>query len=357
MKKRILGLDIVRCFAILFVPSVHFFGRTKFYSTPVTGVNMGFQLCLRWLFFICVPLFMLLTGYLQNQKTLSKKFYKGILPVLATYGVAAVGSVFFRIYYLKETLPPVQAIFSIFNFSAESYAWYVEMYLGLFLMIPFLNLAYHSLPSKKAKLVLLATSLFITSGTSLLSSFHIQEISINLFSDYWQICYPITYYFIGAYIKEFQPKMNRILNSALLILAVIAEAWVSKWIFIKNNHGLFDWNTFGGYGCIFTIIISVLFFLLFYQVDFTNRPIRFVIQELSVHSFDIYLFSFFFDYLFYPWFLDRFYQSQQQFLIWGIILVPLIVFCSYLVSKIKCLVFDGVKAVYHRICHKDHSFH
>lgn len=94
MKKRILGLDIVRCFAILFVPSVHFFGRTKFYNTPVTGVNMGFQLCLRWLFFICVPLFMLLTGYLQNQKTLSKKFYKGILPVLATYGVAAVGSVF-----------------------------------------------------------------------------------------------------------------------------------------------------------------------------------------------------------------------------------------------------------------------
>ena len=66
--KRVAGLDIIRALAVLFVISVHYFKNTIFYSIPMTGKTMIILNSLRWLFFICVPLFMILTGYLSRNK-------------------------------------------------------------------------------------------------------------------------------------------------------------------------------------------------------------------------------------------------------------------------------------------------
>lgn len=66
--KRIFGLDLIRFLAIFSVISVHFFLNNGFYSFPVKGGRMFISINLRWLFFSGVPLFLLLTGYLNNKK-------------------------------------------------------------------------------------------------------------------------------------------------------------------------------------------------------------------------------------------------------------------------------------------------
>ena len=87
---------------------------------------------------ICVPLFLLLTGYLMKNKELSIKYYKGIGNTLFVYVLASIACVLFKnIYYPNEHH---NLLLSILNFTGANYAWYIEMYIGLFFIIPFLNL-------------------------------------------------------------------------------------------------------------------------------------------------------------------------------------------------------------------------
>lgn len=85
------------------------------------------------LFMTGVPLFLLLTGYLNINKTVSKRYYKGCIRVLASYFLFSLLTILFRKYYLQEDLTWAKWILKIFDFSAIPYAWYIEMWIGLFL--------------------------------------------------------------------------------------------------------------------------------------------------------------------------------------------------------------------------------
>lgn len=76
------GLDILRVIAIISVLSVHFFLNTKYYIVSKNGIGMKAQFVIRNIFMICVPLFILLTGYLNNNKKYDKKFFKGLINIL-----------------------------------------------------------------------------------------------------------------------------------------------------------------------------------------------------------------------------------------------------------------------------------
>jgi surface polysaccharide O-acyltransferase-like enzyme len=147
--KRIAGLDTLRAIAIFLVIFVHFFLNTKFYKTPLHGWNMIIQTYLRWSVLVSVPTFLLLTGYLNINKEINKKFYKGISKVISAYLFYSILAIIYRITFLNETQTTYEWIMGVFHFDALGYAWYVEMYIGLFLLIPFLNRLYHALIKKR----------------------------------------------------------------------------------------------------------------------------------------------------------------------------------------------------------------
>ena len=62
--KRSPAADIIRIFAFFCVVSVHFFLNSKFYDYPTEGKTMLVMTICRSFFMICVPLFLLLSGYL-----------------------------------------------------------------------------------------------------------------------------------------------------------------------------------------------------------------------------------------------------------------------------------------------------
>lgn len=159
--KRIFGIDLLRAIAIFFVLSVHFFLNNNFYNTNISGIGMFISLFMRWIFYIGVPIFILLTGYLKKDKELNKKYYKGIIHVLTSYLFISIVCIIFRIFYLNESMSKLKMLVSIFDFTADGYAWYIEMYLGLFLLIPFLNILYNNIKTKKNKQYLIITLLII----------------------------------------------------------------------------------------------------------------------------------------------------------------------------------------------------
>ena len=73
-KQRTTGLDIIRSCAILFVIAGHFFSlHTSFRTTNFEGISMFLQACITPLFSTGVPLFIMMTGYLNANKTVGRK--------------------------------------------------------------------------------------------------------------------------------------------------------------------------------------------------------------------------------------------------------------------------------------------
>ena len=105
IKKRVRDpkLDIIRIFALICVVGVHFFLNSGFYDVPIVGKRMYVASVVRAFFITCVPLFLMLTGYLVNKKQLSKKYYKGIIKVLIIYAICSViYSIFIKVYEKKD---------------------------------------------------------------------------------------------------------------------------------------------------------------------------------------------------------------------------------------------------------------
>lgn len=318
MKQRISGIDLVKCIAIFFVISVHFFLNTKFYQTPIIGGNMFLQLNMRWLFFTCVPLFLIASGYLQCEKRFDKKYLFSGIKITLAYVLISIISIWYRISSLGQSYSVKSVIKSILDFSGNGYSWYVEMYIGLFFLIPFLNLMIKSLTTKKAKLSFILILIILCSISEL-----------GLFLDYWAILMPILYYTIGVYINEFQPKVPKLNSWIMIVSLIVIESTITGIFSNRFNNNLFG-SLFDGYGKIFTLVLSVLIFLYIYDIKPKSEKVLLVTQKVSESTLEIYLFSFIFDLYFYQILVNKYFISQQQFLKYYFILVPLVFTFSFI---------------------------
>ncbi len=330
--KRVFGLDLIRFFAIFSVISVHFFLNNGFYSFPVKGGRMFISINLRWLFFSGVPLFLLLTGYLNNKKKLNKKYYKGIFRVLLSYIFISILCVLFRIFYLKEDLDFIRHIITIFNFTADGYSWYIKMYIGLFFLIPFLNILYNNLKNKNEKHILIITLAGLVSLCPIFNYIPIKNYRLEIIPNYWTIIYPLLYYFIGCYIYEYKPKFNKIKCLIVLAVLILTESIITYYF---NYKKFFDWSFFGGYESIITVIASTIIFMLLYDINCNKEIISKFVSSVSEVSLDMYLFSFIVDNIVYK----KFNETPISFLKYYIPIVLVIFITTYILSIIKKKIF------------------
>ena len=167
---RNLNLDIIRSAAIIFVLAVHFYDSSGFPAETMAGAVDFAMLCGWFITHSCVPMFLMLSGWLCRKKELSAKYYLGLIRILLIYLICSVACLLFRAFYMHEQLGLRYTFGSIVNFYACGYAWYVMLYFGLFLLIPFLNIINNSLDSKRKKLVLISTFFALSILDSLIQS-------------------------------------------------------------------------------------------------------------------------------------------------------------------------------------------
>lgn len=199
-KTREVTPDLIRCLALAFVLGIHFYTHCGIYSADFSPVAAFFAVMLRTLVTSSVAMFVLLTGYFQRQKKLSARYYLGILRLLEMYFIVAVLEGLYRRFYLGEALTLRAFLGSLVNFTASEYSWYILLYGGLFLFIPFLNVLYAALETRGQKRILI---LSVTALSCL--PFSALNVFVNLVPYWWQRIWPIAFYFIGAYINEYRP--------------------------------------------------------------------------------------------------------------------------------------------------------
>ncbi len=333
-QSRIIGLDLIRSFAILFVISGHFLMNTRFNSTVFGDVSLFIQAIFKAFFQIGVPLFLLLTGYLNTNKTVSKQYYKGCVRVLVAYLFFSVVTILFRKYYLHEELSWLKWILKIFDFSAIPYAWYIEMWIGLFLLTPFLNMLYKAIPSQRQKQILILTLYVMTALPDLLNRY-----GLHLAPGFWASCYPLTFFFAGSYIHEYKPRFERWkLWSVILLLCLINPVFNTLFV---QNHTLIQ--IAGGPWGVFGTIIAVAFFMLFYQTDFQSPILRKSLTKISLLSLDMYLCCYLFDAMVYPYFMEHYFVNQSQFGIYFFAVVPILFAGSFAMAWAKDVLFRWLK--------------
>lgn len=331
---RIIGLDLIRSFAILFVISGHFWLNTPFKNTIFEGTALFIQSIFRMFFGIGVPLFLLLTGYLNSNKTVSKRYYKGCVRVLVAYLFFSVITILFRKYYLHEDLSWLKWILKIFDFSAIPYAWYIEMWIGLFLLIPFLNMMYKAIPTQRQKQILILTLYVMTALPDLFNRY-----GLHLVPGFWASCYPLTFFFAGSYIHEYRPRVDSWkLWLTMLLLCMINPVFN---VLFVHNHTLIQ--IAGGPWGVFGTVVAIAFFLLFYRTDFKSLVLRKSLTKISLLSLDMYLCCYIFDALVYPYFMDRYFVNQSQFGIYFFIIVPILFAGSFVLAWAKDILFRWLK--------------
>ncbi|OPZ87633.1 MAG: Acyltransferase family protein [Firmicutes bacterium ADurb.Bin419] len=331
--KRNTGLDLIRTFAILFVVGVHFFYHTNFYKVPVSGKNMIVQVALRWFFTMCVPLFIMLTGYLQTEKKPEKKYFKKLIPILGVYVFYSVLSILMRVIYLKEDKSILMWIGEILIFGADKYSWYINMYIGLFLLTPFLNMIHKNLNSKRDYKIFLLILILLTGVPGLFNPLGAQSkiFDYMALSDWWTKLYPVTYFFIGAYIRKYPVKLNK--KIAILSLALVVSAETAITLFCSWNK-LFV-AVIGDYGSILILAEAVLFFIIFYDVKIENKYLRGILSTISALSLDIYLCSYISDKLVYTYVMKNIFISQQQIMFYGVLIVMASFSMAFIVAYLR----------------------
>lgn len=231
------ALDITRCFALLCVVTYHFFAYTTFYHSSVEGIRMIVLGILYYVSSLGVPLFLLLSGYLMGSKRPSKRYYCKIAHTLGIY-VLASGCCYLYRYFAKAE-PAVAGNFGDFlagtlDYSVIPHAWYIAMYIGLFFIIPYLNILYDALDGKQQRRGLVLTLVCVTmlpevtnilrveAGQWLGFRLHTGAYQV-LLPSFWCSSYPMAYYLIGRHLREYPlswKPLTRFLAAAGGVLAV-----------------------------------------------------------------------------------------------------------------------------------------
>lgn len=357
LQSRNSDLDIIRIVAVFTVVSVHFFLHNGFYSQTVQGTEMYIMVLMRTLFSVCVPLFMLLTGYLMSHKTLSKKYYAGIAHTLIIFVLATLACMIFKTVKYGDPFTFSSFIFGTLDFTGANYSWYIEMYIGLFLLAPFLNVAYNGLKSKRQKQVLVLTLIAITILPTLMNIYNfetavwwsdpkISDSFSKLVPSWWMGFYPVAYYFTGCYIREFGIKLK---TRSMLILFLLCLFIFGTFNFYRSFGTTFKsgiyvyWYGFEPY------ILSVFLFTLLSRIKTDNfkTGTKFVLYKISDLALGIYLLSYIFDSLVYP-ILNSQVTSMTDRLPLYFVTVPLVFICSAIGSAILNFITKYIIILFHK---------
>lgn len=300
MKTFRLGLDVLRVFALILVVITHSIVSTGSYDYTVPTFSWILTMALFYLSHSCVPLFLLLSGYLSGRKSLNVSYYRGIFRVLVPYVVISLLCVLDA--WLRQHDPGLKittAIYRILSYRANGYGWYLEMYLGLFLLIPFLNLAYDAIGDRRWKCVLLGSLALLTLLPDTVSSFGTERVRADILPDYFNLCYPITYYLLGRWIHENEERLTKKLG--LILLGVGWLVPLGLCIFRSVRSGTYAGGyTLNSFGCLTTAFCAVGIFLLLFQRN-GDGWLCIPVRKLSAMSFEAYLCSYLTDSIFYSY--------------------------------------------------------
>lgn len=326
-KQRDFGLDLVRAMAGVLVLAVHFFMNDGFYATEMTGKSMLLACMVRMCCMTCVPLFLLLTGYLCVNRKWSPGYYRKLLPILLTYLLAGGACMVFRIGWQGASYTPWEIVLQFTAYSAAPYGWYIGMYIGLFLLSPFLNAAWHGLDERGQKALML-TLIGLTALPTWVNQWD------KILPEWWMEIYPLTFYVVGAWLREHPIKIK---GWKLLLCWLGIAAAAGYWGYHSAAGGVYIWLPEDNWKSYVLLAQAVCLFSCLRQCkgERVPAPVRWCVARLAKLALPMYLVSYIADQLIYPVLNQAVPAAQAHQRIWWMpVVLPVVVVCSAVLAQL-----------------------
>ncbi|MDD6265128.1 MAG: acyltransferase family protein [Clostridia bacterium] len=351
-KKRLVGIDIIKALSVFFVVVIHFYLNSAYYTAPLGGPNMFVQSYIRWIVLSGVPLFIMCTGYLNYKKEASASYYGKITSVIIPYAVISVICIAVKHFAGIEAFDFKKSLYSVFNFSADNYSWYVNMYIGLFLLAPIFNYCIKSTDRSQLKNIIIVLSVTISLPSTFNQIiFSDEKFQYFRFPEWWQNFYPVLFYFLGAYIAKYGLRVKKaVLALIALVLPVIQTA--AQFVFC-NKPNLDNW-VFYNNGSLYFVIEAVCIFALLYSIEGKSNSCKKILKTVSCSTLEIYLFSYLSDTFIYSYLKNATglpnNMNQQEFFIKYFALAVILSFAISLAVSVAYkyiygFVVNGIKKI------------
>jgi len=329
------GMDVIKALATFFVVALHFYLSCGYYNSFIASKKMYVMTTGRWIFITAVPMFLMATGYFKIRKEVNRAHYMSLIPIIITYIVLCTfrmlceNAVYGKIHTLSS------GVKGLLNYNA---AWYVGMYVALMLICPFLNKIWHACDKREHR-ILLISLIAITMAYPLIP---------YVFPSYFQYMYPITYYFIGAYIKEYRPKVNRFILAGLVVVCVAINVLAT----IHYSQGLtFNAGFIGicdnGQNALTVAVTAVCIFLILYDCKITSPVVSALFKSASACSLEIYLLQAAFNAVIYTYAGRIFTTSEEYFWVF-FVTVPISFICSWITAVIYKKLYSIISGFFKR---------
>lgn len=298
------GIDIVKIFAVFSVIGVHFFLNSGFYSIALNENKYIPFLVLRYIFYNCVPLFMISTGYLMRNKKFSLGYYKGIIKIIVIYLFISFICIKFSAVHYGSVYTKWTILKGMLTYTNDGYSWYVNYYLSLFVIIPFLNSAFNGLQTRNQKLALVIILTLITIAARSFYIGFVPENQTPVIPYYLSEMWPLSYYFAGAYLRDYPPKSCRVQTKLIAAVLFCAALGFITWSTLSQSRAnieggqIFTSRHFdgaAGYGTYPIFVMSVCIFILLFDIKSSNKIVKFILRHIGETTLAVYLISAIFD--------------------------------------------------------------
>lgn len=276
MTQRYAQIDQIKIFAVFSVVAVHFLLNSGFYDIKTGSLATSIGILCRLIFITAVPLFMMTTGFLMGEKTLDAHYMARLLQFIVVYIVIALIDWAGQCLLLHQGGTLTDALWGLMAFSTDDYAWYVEMYIGLYLMIPFLNAAWHFNRKKAYHVYILGVAMILFFAPS---PFNVER---QLLPAWWTGAYPIGYYYLGLYFKTYQEALQQTKWRTWFISFVLIFGWFATTSLIANYHRVFAWTAENDYMGYQPMMLAVLIFAMWLKVPIQPQKPTGHSQKLSI---------------------------------------------------------------------------
>ena len=343
--KRVLGLDLLRIIAMLFIVANHWLGH----GLSMTGFDPSmphsyFLWFIRGLSYTGTNLFILISSYFLCKSTIQVKHLLSLVCQVLFYSVT--------LYWITYALGLHKATFrgvveSFFPVTLSRY-WFITCYIGLYLLSPFLNKLFAALTSHGHKCLLIVLLLFFSIIPNLV-----------FFSPWlnWGgscgIVWFVVLYFIGAYIRyyadieQLKENKSRLLmwGAIICFLPLLSKVIIAKLTLALLGH-VEGSSVFFSNNSILIVPMSIFFFLLFLTIDIKNKWIISCVEFLAGGVFSVYLIT-----------EDAFIRS----ILWdGIaldinpqnVLFPVFFIVGVIIIFLSCIFLDLIRRGVFQICSK-----
>lgn len=281
-------LRVIACFLVI----VNHTNSDIFLSRTPEGLTWFASLTYFFVAKIAVPIFFMISGYLLlNKKDTWRKTFERILRIVIVLLFCAI---VYAIYHAFVNYPNTSLIYvikeiaAVYFISPTGALWYLYTYLGILLMLPFLQKIASLMDKKDYHIFFVISGLFF--GIFPILNHYCKYLTFNsdfqlpLFSGY------ICMMFIGQYFARFDIKRSkpRFYSAVLLFIIMVAFNVIATYFEYSKSSSdylFFDNRTF------FPIVVESI--CVFYIASYLhcNKKIAGVLSYVGTCTFGIYLFS------------------------------------------------------------------